>query len=172
MIGAGAPIIDDVLCSGLAVVFCGMAAGPKAARARTPYVGPNNKFWPTLRSIGLIPQDFPPDRFRELPAYGIGLTDLAKTQSGTDDKIVVTEADIALVQAKLRRHRPARLAFVGKKAASLFLGVTTGGLSLGAQAAWEGLAVFVLPSPSALAHRHWRPQPWRDLAAGLGRRAR
>jgi TDG/mug DNA glycosylase family protein len=165
LVVGSASIIDDVLCPGLAVVFCGMAAGPKAARERTPYVGPNNKFWPTLRRVGLIPPDFAPGRFRDLPTHGIGLTDIAKTQVGTDDKIVVAAADVALLQAKLRRYRPKTLAFVGKRAAAHFFGCRTAHLALGAQpACWEDFTVFVLPSTSALAHSHWQARPWRDLA--------
>ncbi len=164
-------MIDDVLAPGLAVVFCGMAAGPKSAREKTPYVGPNNKFWPTLRTIGLVPADFAPQRFRELPALGIGITDVAKTQSGMDDKIAVTRRDVARVRAALRVHRPRTVAFVGKRAAAHFYGCKTGDLPLGRQpAGWEGIEVFVLASPSARAHPHWTPEPWQALAEFLSTR--
>src|SRR5258708_35211363 len=130
----GRTTIDDGLCPGLAVVVCGMAAGPKSAREKTPYVGPNNKFWPTLKTIGLVPADFTPQQFRQLPALGIGITDVAKTQSGMDDKIVVTPRDVALLRSKLRRHRPITLAFVGKRSASSFYGCATGDLPIRRQA--------------------------------------
>lgn len=158
-------IIDDVVRPGLAVLFCGMAAGPKSAREKTPYVGPNNKFWPTLKAIGLVPPEFTPQRFRELPTLGIGITDVAKTQSGMDDKIVVTPRDVTLLRSKLRRHRPQTLAFVGKRSAAYFFGCGTGDLPLGRQPEpWEGTEVFVLSSPSARAHPHWKSQSWEALA--------
>lgn len=160
-----ADIIEDILAPGLAVVFCGMAAGPKSARERTPYVGPNNKFWPTLKRVRLIPADFRPGNFRDLPAHGIGLTDVAKTQSGADHKIVVTGRDVARLRASLSRAAPRAIAFVGKTAASHFFGCATKDLVLGRQASpWERSAVFVLCSPSARAHTHWKPACWRALA--------
>jgi TDG/mug DNA glycosylase family protein len=164
--------IEDVLQPGLAVLFCGMAAGPKSARERTPYVGPNNKFWPTLKAIGLVPPEFTPQQFRELAAFGIGITDVAKTQSGMDDKIAVTARDVALLRAKLRRHRPQTLAFVGKRSAAYFYDCATGNLPLGRQPEpWEGTEVFVLSSPSARAHPHWKPDPWLALAEFLRSRS-
>ncbi len=163
------PIIDDVLVPGLRLVLCGMAAGPRSARERTPYIGPNNKFWPVLRDVGLIPDGFAPSRFRDLPEHGIGLTNMATTQSGADDKIVVTARDVALVRAKLRRYRPRVVGFVGKRAAAYFYGCATGDLALGCQAEpWEGMPVFVLPSTSARAQSHWKPQCWEALAAFIG----
>jgi TDG/mug DNA glycosylase family protein len=159
-------IIDDVLPPGLAVVFCGMAAGPKSAREKTPYVGPNNKFWPTLKANGLIPADFAPRDFRRLPDHGIGLTDVAKTQSGADSKIVVTGRDVARLHAAIRKVRPRVVAFVGKTAAAHFFGCATKDLALGRQPAmWEGVVVFVLSSPSARAHTHWQARSWQALAA-------
>lgn len=161
-------VIDDVLAPSLDVVFCGMAAGPKSAREKTPYVGPNNKFWPTLKRLGLVPADFLPQNFRDLPGYGIGITDVAKTQWGADSKIIVTRRDVARLQAALRQFSPRTVAFVGKTAASHFFGCATRDLGLGRRARpWERSTVFVLCSPSARAHSHWRPECWHALAQHL-----
>jgi double-stranded uracil-DNA glycosylase len=161
-----ADVIDDIVAPGLKVVFCGMAAGPKSARERTPYVGPNNKFWPTLRQIGLVPAEFTPQDFRGLTEHGIGLTDIAKTQSGADSRIVVTTRDVGRLRATLRRCRPRLIAFVGKTVASHFFGRATKDLMLGRQPEpWDGIPVFVLCSTSARAHSHWQPACWHALAA-------
>lgn len=158
-------IIEDILAPSLTVVFCGMAAGPKSARERTPYVGPNNKFWPTLKQIGLVPAGFRPQDFRDLPRLGIGLTDVAKTQSGADSKIDVTARDVARLRASLRNCAPKFIAFVGKTAASHFFGCATKDLVLGRRPEpWERSTVFVLCSPSARAHTHWKPECWHALA--------
>jgi double-stranded uracil-DNA glycosylase len=160
-----ADVIDDIVVPGLKVVFCGMAAGPKSAREQTPYVGPNNKFWPTLKQIGLIPADFRPQDFRRLPGYGIGLTDVAKTQWGADSKIVVTQHDVTRLRATLRRCKPRLVAFVGKTVASHFFACGTKDLPLGRQPEpWEDTPVFVLCSTSARAHSHWQPACWQALA--------
>ena len=160
-----ADVIDDIVAPGLKVIFCGMAAGPKSARERTPYVGPNNKFWPTLKQIGLLPAAFTPRDFRNLPVHGIGLTDIAKTQSGADSKIFVTPKDVARLRTTLRRCRPRLVAFVGKTVASHFFACGTKDLVLGRQPEpWESIPVFVLCSTSARAHSHWSPECWRALA--------
>ena len=71
-------ILPDALAVGLDVVFCGSAAGTRSARADAYYAGPGNRFWPTLFSIGLMPEQIRPANFRHVVRYGIGLTDLAK----------------------------------------------------------------------------------------------
>ena len=77
-------VLPDVLAPGLRVVFCGTAAGAVAARVGAPYAGPGNRFWWVLHEIGLTPRELRPQEFRELPRYGIGLTDVAKHASGSD----------------------------------------------------------------------------------------
>ena len=77
-------VLPDVLGSGLSIVFCGSAAGAASARAGAYYAGPGNRFWPTLYRVGLTPRILAPADFRTVRRYGIGLTDLCKTESGSD----------------------------------------------------------------------------------------
>ena len=79
-------VLPDVLQPGLNVVFCGSAVGAASARLGAPYAGPGNKFWPTLAQIKLTPRLIEPHEFRLLPRFGIGLTDLNKTESGADSQ--------------------------------------------------------------------------------------
>ena len=66
-------ILPDVLAVGLDVVFCGSAAGTRSAQAGAYYAGPGNRFWPTLFSIGLIPEQIRPADFRQVIRYGVCL---------------------------------------------------------------------------------------------------
>jgi double-stranded uracil-DNA glycosylase len=75
----------DLLRPGLAVVFCGTAAGEVSAARGAYYAGPGNRFWRTLFETGLTPRQLKPEEFT--PAYGIGLTDVAKSVSGSDASI-------------------------------------------------------------------------------------
>ena len=80
----GAHVLPDLLVPGLRLVICGSAAGAVSAARGAYYAGPGNKFWRVLAEIGLTPHLMEPHEFRALVNFGIGLTDLVKTASGSD----------------------------------------------------------------------------------------
>jgi TDG/mug DNA glycosylase family protein len=156
-----------VLQPGLRVVFCGTAAGAVAARVGAPYAGPGNRFWWVLHETGLTPRELQPREFRTLPRYGIGLTDVAKFASGSDASLARTDFDAAAVIAKIERHKPRILAFVGKRAAREVLGRQA---RYGPQGVRIGVSdVWVVPSTSGAARGSWDVAPWHELAQGSGR---
>jgi TDG/mug DNA glycosylase family protein len=164
-LGSG-PIVDDVVEPGLRVVFCGTALGAASARARAYYAGPGNKFWPTLHAVGLTPRRLEPAQYREVLRWGIGLTDLCKTRSGSDAEIGRGGFDVPRLADLMEEHRPGWLALTSKRTAQEALGLARVGYGpldrrLG------GVPVWVLPSPSGAASGHWDIGPWRDLAARL-----
>jgi TDG/mug DNA glycosylase family protein len=164
-------LVPDLLAPGLDLVFCGTALGPASFKARAYYANPGNSFWPTLHAVGLTPERFTPQRYPELLAWGIGLTDLNKTEVGSDHELTPAAMDAASLHAKLRKHRPAAIAFTSKNAASLALGIKVP--SYGRQVELlEGAVPFVLASPSGRARSFWTIEPWREAAAFvLARRA-
>ena len=156
-------VLPDVLGPGLRIVFCGSAAGAVSARVGAYYAGPGNKFWPTLHRVGLTPRLLAPAEFRTVMDYGIGLTDLCKTESGADADLSRQADDAAALSAKITRYEPAVLAFNGKRAARVFLGAET--LDYGEQARRiGGTAIHVLPSTSGAARRWWDETFWRRVA--------
>ena len=159
-------ILPDVLAPGLRVVFCGTAAGETAARVGAPYAGPGNRFWWVLHETGLTPRELAPLEFRELPQYGIGLTDVAKHAVGGDSTLRAADFDGAAVVEKVERHRPVVLAFVGKRAAREVL--RRNPVRYGEQDTIIGeTRVWVLPSTSGAARGFWDVAPWRDLARAV-----
>ena len=88
-------LIQDVLAPGLRVVFCGTALGKRSAQVGAYYAGPGNRFWTTLHEVGLTPVVLRPDEYRQLVDHGIGLTDICKTRSGSDDEVGNYEFDVA-----------------------------------------------------------------------------
>ena len=80
-------VLPDLLAPGMRVVFCGTAPGSASARAGAYYAGPGNRFWATLPEVGLIPILLRPDEFTRLAEFGIGLTDISKTASGSDAEV-------------------------------------------------------------------------------------
>lgn len=160
-------ILPDVLEPGLVTVFCGSAASPTSARLGAYYARPGNKFWPALHAAGFTDRQFAPAEFPGLARYGIGLTDLAKHESGIDSALSSDAYDADGLRARIEKYRPRHLAFTGKRPAGLFLLRTFGaGLTdYGLQDARLGeTRIFVLPSPSGLAARWWSIEPWRTLA--------
>jgi double-stranded uracil-DNA glycosylase len=164
-------LVPDLLAPGLDLVFCGTAPSPASYKARAYYANPGNAFWPTLYAVGLTPERLAPQRFPELLTFGLGLTDLNKTEYGSDHELSAGAMDAASLHAKLRRFRPAAIAFTSKHAASLGLGMKAP--TYGRQTeTLEGAVVFVLASPSGRARSFWTLAPWQQAAAFVAERRR
>ena len=160
-------ILPDVLQPGLALVFCGTAAGKRSAAERAYYAHPGNLCWRALHEAGLTPRLLAPAEFPLLPQFGIGLTDLAKRHSGNDDELPPGAFDVPALHAKIARHAPRVIAFTSKNAARAALGHA---VSYGLQDEGIGATrVFVLPSPSGQARGHWDIGPWRALGEFVSR---
>ena len=155
-------ILPDLLQPGLALVFCGTAAGRRSAAERAYYAHPGNLFWRALFEAGLTTRLLAPAEFPLLLDYGVGLTDLAKRHSGNDDVLPHDAFDAPALVARIERHAPRLLAFTSKNAARGALGHAVGyGLldeTIG------GTRLFVLPSPSGQARGHWDLAPWLALS--------
>jgi double-stranded uracil-DNA glycosylase len=171
-------LVPDVLAPGLDLVFCGTAPSPVSYRERAYYANPGNSFWRTLHKVGVLPEQFAPKRYPEVLRHGIGLTDLNKTEYGSDHELSPQAMDRDSLRAKLRRYRPAAVAFTSKNAGSLFFGVKT--LLYGRQgsaivdtlddAVLTKITYFVLSSPSGRARSWWDLQPWEEMAAFVAQR--
>ena len=155
-------LIRDVLAPGLRVVFCGTALGTRSAQVGAYYAGPGNRFWPTLHEVGLTPLQLRPHEFARLLDYGIGLTDVSKTRSGSDQQVGRDGFDVPRLVAALERHSPAWIAFNGKNAARAALGRR---VEYGEQPErLGGTRCFVLPSTSGAARGYWDIDRWHELA--------
>ncbi len=138
-----------------------------AARVGAPYAGPGNRFWWVLHETGLTPRLLRAQEFRDLPRYGIGLTDVAKFASGSDSSLARGDFDPAAVIEKVERYEPGILAFVGKRAAREVLG---GAVAYGRQEVLIGVSdVWVVPSTSGAARGAWAIEPWRALSTEVVR---
>jgi len=165
--GEGArELIPDVLTDGLCLVFCGSALGDVSWERRAYYANPGNRFWQTLAEVGLTPRRLAAEEYSRLVDWGIGLTDLVKTDHGQDAHIFDGHVDLdearRLLRAKILRWQPRVLAFTSRTVAAQFLGRRTG---TGRQQECIGqTAIWMLPSTSGLARRFFDIGPWQDLA--------
>jgi len=156
-------MLDDILAPGLSVVFCGTAASARSAAVMQYYAGRGNKFWRILHQTGLTPRLLAPSEYRSLPEFGIGLTDIAKGQSGSDKDIVFDARGAESVRAKVMRFQPRFLCFNGKRAAQEFL--RRKDVHYGRRSERVGAtALHVLPSTAGSASGFWGDQRWHEFA--------
>ncbi|MBZ5558353.1 MAG: mismatch-specific DNA-glycosylase [Acidobacteriia bacterium] len=161
-------VLRDVLAPGLQIVFCGTAAGDASARRQAYYAGPGNAFWRTLFEVGLTPRLLQPEEYESITQYGLGLTDLAQTISGSDHVLRDEHFDRDGLRARIERYVPRVLAFTSKRAAEEFVGHS---VAYGLRDEKIGpTLIHVLPSPSGAARKYWSTQPWRELGRGYARR--
>jgi len=166
--GAG-ELVPDILTDGLRLVFCGSALGDMSWKRRAYYANPGNRFWQTLAEVGLTPHRIAAEEYPRLVDWGIGLTDLVKTDHGQDVHIFDGHVDLdearRLLRAKVLRWQPRVLAFTSRTVATQFLGRRA---VPGRQPDCVGrTVVWVLPSTSGLARRFFEIGPWQDLARFL-----
>jgi len=160
--------LPDVLREGLDLVFVGTAAGRKSAEMGAYYAHPGNRFWRTIHDVGITPRLFSPHEYPEMLKLGIGFTDMSKIGVGNDSDIAPEHFDVKRFENSMERFRPRAIAFTSKKAASVYLGRSTGKIALGRQPDVPGFPqVFVMCSPSGLATGYWSLEPWQDLAKWL-----
>lgn len=103
-----------------------------------------------------------PAEFTRLPEFGIGLTDISRSASGSDQEVGRRGFDPARLATVVAAASPTHLAFNGKNAARGALGHP---VDYGPQPERIGNApVWVLPSTSGAARGYWDIEPWRELA--------
>ncbi len=154
-----------MLAPGLRLVFCGTAAGAVSAARGCYYAHPQNKFWRVLYAVGLTPRRLDASEFAELPRFGLGLTDIAKTVSGMDKQLpagALGRAACAAMAKRIARAKPGILAFTSLTAGRRFLRREAG---FGEQQERIGATrLWLLPSPSPVANWNWDEEWWRALA--------
>ena len=164
-------IVRNVLEPGLTTVFCGRAPSKESARQRAYYAYRSNKFWGILAEIGLTDRKLDPHEFVRLSTYGIGLTDINKTESGNDDELSGSGDDPKRVHIEIMEHQPSILAFNGKNNARMFFRHVFGNIGnfsidYGVQPGVRigKTEIHVLPNTSGKAAGYWDPGHWHNLA--------
>jgi double-stranded uracil-DNA glycosylase len=159
-------ILPDYLTRELDAVFCGTAAGDVSMKRKHYFSDPTNRFWEVLGSTGFTPETLTPDRDDEVLSHRLGLTDLVKLNHGVDAKLKSDMYDVAGFREKISSFEPRYVAFTSKEAAARFYGHgKTKLVSYGLQGPTIGTTrLFVLPSTSGSARRHWDETYWRKLA--------
>ncbi|MHC5537257.1 G/U mismatch-specific DNA glycosylase [Singulisphaera rosea] len=141
----------DILGDGLDVIFCGLNPAAGAAVAGHNFSNPSNRFWRVLHLSGFTGVCLRPQDERRLLDYGCGITAVVRRPTRRAAEISPEEFRAARpgFEAKMRRYAPRSIAFLGKRAVLVMLGlpeVEWGQLPTG----FAGTKAWVLPNPSGL----------------------
>jgi TDG/mug DNA glycosylase family protein len=149
--------LPDVLGPGIRVLFAGINPSLYSAERGHHYAGPGNRFWPALHGSGFTPRLFTPYEDGELPALGIGLTNVCARPTRaaaelTDDELREGAKEL---DDLARAVAPEVVAVVGFGAFRVGWGVKTA--TAGPQdTTVGGVPAWVLPNPSGL-NAHYPP---------------
>ncbi|SDM48610.1 G/U mismatch-specific uracil-DNA glycosylase [Streptomyces sp. cf386] len=148
-------LVPDVVADGLHVLFCGINPGLMTAATGHHFARPGNRFWPVLHLSGFTPRLVKPSEQGELPAYGLGITNVVARATARADELSAEEYREGgrLLATKVARLRPRWLAVVGVTAyrAAFYERKAQVGPQ---ERMIEGTRVWVLPNPSGL-NAHW-----------------
>lgn len=159
--------LAEIFGPGLRVVIAGTIAAWDRAEREHYYDGAGNAFWLLLHESGLTPRRLAPDEDHLLPTFGIGVTDLVRTEPSPPGE--PPRFDVPTFRRALRRAQPRVVAFVSKTAASSYARAAGERLPRGyGELSWTvaDRPAFVLPGPSGA--NNGMPLPlriamWRDL---------
>ena len=164
-------IVPDVLEPGLTTVFCGRAPSPESARRRAYYAHFSNKFWEILAESGLTERQLEPEEYAQLPRYGIGLTDINKTEFGSDHELTGSGDNPRAMLDKIEQFQPKILAFNGKNNFRMFVNEayrmsksTPVDYGLQSGLTIKSTEIWVLPNTSARARGYWNPVYWNEIS--------
>jgi double-stranded uracil-DNA glycosylase len=166
--GGVAPDLGPILGPALRVLFVGVNPSLRSAEVGHHFARPGNRFWPTLYAAGFTPRLLRPDEDHELPAYGIGVTNIAFRPTRAAAELTEEElrAGAAALERTVREHRPRLVAVVGLTAYRLAFGRPRAAMGLQPDAI-GGRPVWVLPNPSGL-NAHYKPADFARLYAEAG----
>ena len=147
--------IPDVIGPDLRVLFSGINPGLYSAATGHHFARPGNRFWPALHASGFTDRLMRPDEQDQLPAIGLGITNVVARASARADELTAAELRDGgeRLAALVSRIRPRWLAVLGVTAYRTAFG--TPRAVVGAQPDVLGSTrVWILPNPSGL-NAHW-----------------
>lgn len=133
------------------MLFVGINPGVRSAVTGHHFAGFSNRFWKLLFSSGLVPEPVTYLDDDRLPEWGYGITNVVARATRGIDELQPEEyvAGRSRLRAKVRRHRPAIVAFVGITVYRAMFPERRGPVTMGLQNERLGdAAVFVLPNTS------------------------
>ena len=154
-----------MIASHLRVLFVGINPGLYSGAVGHHFARPGNRFWRVLHAAGFTDRLLSPFEERALLSAGLGITNLVARATASAAELSADELvrGARRLAAKVRRRRPAAVAFLGVDAYRTAL--EKRGASVGRQRETLGGArVWVLPNPSGLNAHYQLPALTRLFA--------
>ena len=162
-LAAAGRTIPDVAGPGLRVLFSGINPSLYSAATGHHFARPGNRFWPALHLSGFTPRLMRPAEQDELPALGLGITNVVARATARADELsgpeLITGGEH--LAALTTRWRPSCLAVLGVTAYRAAFGRPRATLGRQDDHMIGGVPVWVLPNPSGL-NAHFRLEDLAD----------
>jgi double-stranded uracil-DNA glycosylase len=158
-------LLGPIVGPGLRVLFVGINPSLRSAEVGHHFARPGNRFWPTLRAAGFTPRRLRPEDDQELPAFGIGVTNIVDRPTRAADELSVVELreGAAELERVVALHAPRLVAVVGLTAYRVAFGRPRAAMGLQPETI-GGRPIWVLPNPSGL-NAHYKPADFARLYA-------
>jgi TDG/mug DNA glycosylase family protein len=157
------PALGPIVGPGLRVLFVGINPSLRSAEVGHHFARPGNRFWPTLHAAGFTPRRLRPEDDHELPAHGVGVTNIAARPTREAAQLTRAEllAGAEALEDTVRRHAPRLVAVVGLTAYRTAFARPRATMGLQGEEI-GGRPVWVLPNPSGL-NAHYKPADFARL---------
>jgi double-stranded uracil-DNA glycosylase len=149
----------------LDVLFVGINPSLRSAEVGHNFARPGNRFYPALHAAGYTPRQFTPEEDVDLPAYGVGITNIAPRPTRAADELSREElrAGAAELEALVAGVQPRLVAILGLTAYRTAFARTQATMGLQPETI-GGRPVWILPNPSGL-NAHYKPADFARLYA-------
>jgi TDG/mug DNA glycosylase family protein len=159
--------IPDLVGDRLRVLFSGINPSLYSAATGHHFARPGNRFWPALHRSGFTPRLLHPSEQFELPALGLGITNVVARATARADELSPAELIEGgeTLAALVERRRPRFLAVLGVTAYRVAFGRPKA--AMGRQDhEIGGVRIWVLPNPSGL-NAHYSAEALANAFAEL-----
>jgi TDG/mug DNA glycosylase family protein len=149
----------------LDVLFVGINPSLRSAEVGHNFARPGNRFYPALHAAGYTPRQLTPEEDVDLPAYGVGITNIAPRPTRAADELSREElrAGAAQLEALVADVQPRLIAILGLTAYRTAFGRAKAAMGL-QEDTIGGRPVWILPNPSGL-NAHYKPADFARLYA-------
>jgi len=143
--------IPDLIGPDLRVLFSGINPSLYSAATGHHFARPGNRFWPALHRSGFTERRLHPSEQGELPALGLGITNVVARATARADELSPAElvAGGEILTALAARWQPRYLAVLGVTAYRAAFARPKATMGVQPEQI-GGVPVWVLPNPSGL----------------------
>jgi TDG/mug DNA glycosylase family protein len=148
-------VLGPIVAPGLRVLFVGINPSLRSAEVGHHFARPGNRFWATLHASGWTPRLMRPEEDGDLPAHGVGVTNLVSRATRAARELSEQELRVGAeeLERTVRQLEPRLVAIVGLTAYRIAFARPRAGVGLQV-GELGGRPVWVLPNPSGLNARY------------------